>query len=156
MTTKKKKTTQLSVTSVTFFRQWPLITFLLLCNAASKPLFSFCSLLTANCYFRCFPLSASDLWGKCSPLCLLHLVGFVLKISILWQLPKAFTFCIPIHHVEYKQGTIPYLNGRSGCTPNVQLSKRQSLEQFRIRFPASEDTLRLAVVVPLSACDQYI
>lgn len=114
---KQKNPAQLSVTSVTFVRHWPLITFLLLGNAASKPLFSLCSPI--NWCFRFLPLSASDLWGKCSPLCLLHMVAFILKISILCQLPRAFTFCIPVHHVEYKQGTTPYVNGRSGCTPNV-------------------------------------
>lgn len=100
--TTKKTSTQLSVRSV---RHWPsLIIFLSLCNAVSRPLSSLCS--PANCRFRCLSLSASDLWGKCSPLCLLHLVAFVLKISILWQVSRAFTLCILVHHVEYKQCTI--------------------------------------------------
>lgn len=90
--------TQLSVTRVTFVRVHSLITFLLLCNGASKS-------LPANCCFRCLPLSVSYLWSKCSPLCLLHLVAFALKISILWQLPKAVTFCI---HAPWNINKAPY------------------------------------------------
>lgn len=113
----KPAPTQLSVTRITFLRVQALITFLLLCNGASKS-------LPADCCFRCLPLPVSHLWSKCSPLCLLHLVAFVLKISVLWQLPKAVTFCIPFT-MEYKRGTIPYLNGTSCCPPHVQFCKRE-------------------------------